>query len=50
MKEFYDLIDKIYEQLLLLDIRDQELRRKFDAVKYNLQKVEDLVLRIQRYK
>ncbi|MBU2639928.1 MAG: hypothetical protein KKG75_04460 [Nanoarchaeota archaeon] len=42
-----DLVDKIYEQLLLLDIRDQELRRKFDSVKYNLQKVEDLVLRIQ---
>ena len=42
-----ELVDKIYEQLLLLDIREQELRRKFDSVKYNLQKVEDLVLRIQ---
>ena len=45
-----DLIDKIYEQFLLLDIRDQELRRKFDSVKYNLQKVEDLTLRIQARK
>jgi len=42
-----ELVDKIYEQFLLLDIRDQELRRKFDSVKYNLQKVEDLALRIQ---
>jgi translin len=45
-----ELVDKIYEQLLLLDIRDQDLRRKFDSVKYNLQKVEDLVLRIQSRK
>ncbi len=45
-----ELIDKIYEQFLLLDIRDQELRRKFDSIKYNLQKVEDLTLRLQARK
>mgnify|MGYP001599522838 FL=1 len=43
-----ELIDKIYEQFLLLDIRDNELRKKFDNVKYNLQKVEDLVLHMQK--
>ncbi len=43
-----ELVDKIYEQLLLLDIRDNELRKKFDNVKYNLQKVEDLVLHMQK--
>jgi len=42
-----DLVDKIYEQFLLLDIRDNDLRKKFDQVKYNLQKLEDLALRIQ---
>ncbi len=42
-----ELVDKIYEQFLLLDIRDNDLRKKFDSVKYNLQKVEDLTLRIQ---
>jgi translin len=45
-----ELIDKIYEQFLLLDIREQELRRKFDSVKYNLQKVEDLSWRFQSRK
>tara|TARA_Y100000034_G_C6763095_1_gene340021 strand:- start:230 stop:784 length:555 start_codon:yes stop_codon:yes gene_type:complete len=43
-----ELVDSIYEQFLQLDIRDNELRRKFDAVKYNLHKLEDLALRIQR--
>jgi translin len=42
-----ELVDKIYGQFLLLDIRDQELRRKFDQVKYNLQKLEDLTIRLQ---
>ncbi len=42
-----ELVDKIYEQFLELDIRDQELRKKFDQVKYNLQKLEDLTLRLQ---
>ncbi|MBS3151692.1 hypothetical protein J4443_04905 [Candidatus Woesearchaeota archaeon] len=43
-----ELVDKIYEQFLLLDIRDNELRKKFDNVKYNLQKLEDLVLHMQK--
>ncbi|MAF50464.1 MAG: hypothetical protein CMH64_00060 [Nanoarchaeota archaeon] len=42
-----EIVDKIYEQFLLLDIRDNDLRKKFDQVKYNLQKLEDLTLRIQ---
>ena len=43
-----ELVDKIYEQLLLIDIRDNELRKKFDHVKYNLQKVEDIAIRIRQ--
>jgi translin len=43
-----DFVDKIYEQLLQIDIRDNDLRKKFDQVKYNLQKLEDLALNIQR--
>ena len=42
-----ELVDKIYGQFLLLDIRDNDLRKKFDQVKYNLQKLEDLTLRLQ---
>lgn len=44
IKEF---VDKIYEQFLSLDIRDNDLRKKFDSVKYNLQKIEDLTLRMR---
>lgn len=43
-----ELVDRIYEQFLLLDIRDNDLRKKFDAVKYNLHKLEDLALHIRR--
>lgn len=45
-----ELVDKIYEQFLHLDIRDNELRKKFDSVKYNLQKLEDLLLHMERRK
>lgn len=39
-----DEIDQIYGELLKLDVRDNESRRKIDAVKYDLRKMEDLVL------
>jgi translin len=39
-----DAVDNIYGELLKLDLRDNEARRKTDAVKYELRKLEDLVL------
>ena len=39
-----DLVDQIYGELLKFDFRDNEVRRKLDAVKYDLRKLEDLVL------
>lgn len=39
-----DAVDMIYGELLKFDFRDNELRRKVDAVKYELRKLEDLVL------
>lgn len=42
-----DLVDGIYGELLKFDFREQELRRKFDSVKYDLRKLEDLVLDIK---
>jgi translin len=39
-----DEVDNIYGQLLKFDFRDNEIRRKVDAVKYDLRKLEDLVL------
>ncbi len=40
-------VDKIYGELLRFDFRDNEIRRKVDAVKYELRKLEDLVLELQ---
>jgi translin len=39
-----DTVDHIYGELLKFDFRDNETRRKVDAVKYDLRKLEDLVL------
>jgi len=42
--EFKDLVDQIYGGMLKFDFREPELRRKFDSIKYDLKKLEDLVL------
>ncbi|HLC74492.1 MAG TPA: hypothetical protein VJH88_01405 [Candidatus Nanoarchaeia archaeon] len=42
-----DLVDTIYGELLAFDFRDNETRRKFDAMKYDLKKLEDLVLELK---
>ncbi len=39
-----DIVDMVYGELLKFDFRDNEIRRKVDAVKYELRKMEDLVL------
>ncbi len=39
-----DEIDQIYGELLKFDFRDNEIRRKVDGIKYDLRKMEDLVL------
>ncbi|MBI2670809.1 hypothetical protein HYX18_02435 [Candidatus Woesearchaeota archaeon] len=38
-----DLIEEIYGEFLKFDLRNNELRQKYDAIKWNLKKVEDLV-------
>ncbi len=39
-----DEVDLIYGELLKFDFRENEIRRKVDAVKYDLRKLEDLML------
>ncbi len=39
-----DLVSEIYGELLKFDFRESDMRRKFDSVKYDLKKLEDLVL------
>ena len=45
--EIKDFISDLYTELLKLDLRNSELRRKFDSIKYDLNKLEDLVFQIK---
>jgi translin len=39
-----DLVDEIYGEALKFEVRENELRKKIDSIKYDLKKLEDLVL------
>jgi predicted translin family RNA/ssDNA-binding protein len=43
-----ELLDEIYGELLKFDLRNGELRRKFDGIKYDLRKLEDLVFDLRK--
>ena len=38
-----DIVDDIYGQFLLFDFRNGDLRKKFDSIKWNLKKLEDIM-------
>ncbi len=42
-----DFLDSLYELLLKFDIRDGELRGKFDSIKYDLKKLEDVCFELK---
>ena len=42
-----NFVDQTYWELLNFNFRDNEIRRKQDAIKYNLKKLEDLVLQLK---
>jgi translin len=44
VKKIRDEVDAIYGEMLKFDFRDNEIRRKVDSIKYELRKLEDLVL------
>lgn len=45
--EIKKLISDLYEELMQFDFRNSPLRRKYDAIKYSLEKLEDLSLKIK---
>jgi len=47
-KEITKLVEEIYGLFLQLDLRNGPIRQKADAIKWNLQKLEHLVLDISR--
>ena len=42
-----ELVSQLYDELLLFDFAGGELRKKFDSVKYDLKKLDDLVLSLK---
>ncbi len=42
-----EAVEEIYEKMLRLDFRNSELRRQFDGIKYEVKKVNDLILELQ---
>jgi len=41
-----DLVEELYGEFLKFDLRNSELRKKSDSIKWNLQKLEDLMYNI----
>ena len=50
VEKIRELVEEIYGEFLKLDLRNGELRKKSDAIKWNLRKLEDLVLSIKGVK
>ncbi|MGB9748405.1 MAG: translin family protein [Candidatus Woesearchaeota archaeon] len=46
--EVKDVVEMIYNELMLFDFRSGELRGKFDSIKYALKKLEDLTIDIAK--
>ena len=42
-----ELVSDLYDELMLFDFTGGELRKKFDSVKYDLKKLDDLVLNLK---
>ncbi len=42
-----DLVAEIYGEMLKFDFREGEIRKKFDSIKYDLKKLEDLVFQLK---
>lgn len=43
VKAAREIVDAIHTELLQFDLRNGELRKKYDSVKYNLQKIENVL-------
>ncbi len=43
VKKIRDFVDEIFGEMLEFNFRNSELRRKFDSIKYNLNKIESVL-------
>ena len=42
-----ELVAEIYEEFLKLNLRNGELRKKSDSIKWNLNKLEDIIYQLE---
>jgi translin len=45
--EIKDFVAEVYEELMTFDFRNIPVRKKFDSIKYGLEKLEDLALQLK---
>lgn len=45
--EIKEVVTEVYAELMLFDLRNIPARKKFDAIKYSLEKLEDVALKIK---
>jgi predicted translin family RNA/ssDNA-binding protein len=48
--EIREFVTQLHQELILFDFRNSPVRRKFDSIKYGLEKLEDLALQIKMKK
>src|SRR3989344_4968837 len=44
VEEIRELIEDIYGEFLMFDLRNGDLRRKMDSIKWNLKKIDEVIL------
>jgi predicted translin family RNA/ssDNA-binding protein len=42
-----EVVEEIYGELLQFDFRESELRKKFDSIKYDMKRLDDVALSIK---
>ena len=47
IKKTRDFITNLYDELLKFDFRNGEIRKKFDSLRWDLQKIEDMVFNLK---
>ena len=47
VRHIRDFIDNLHGEFLQFNLRNSQLRKKYDSIKYNLAKVEDLLLKLK---
>lgn len=47
IEKIYEFVETLYNEFLMFDLRNGELRKKSDSIKWNLKKLEEVVLQLR---